>query len=137
MAAAPAGEAAAAGEPSDDEVAGAASSAALTTSLEPAFLIGKKDTEFLDDEAPAAEVTLAGRTNTVDVVVIAISGFFLFFFFLSYCYSDTKECFLIGFVDSSNMLVRLRKEELFEMFWVKRIVSLHLRSATCTSHICS
>jgi hypothetical protein len=31
------------------------------STLPPAFLIGKKDTELLDDEAPATEVTLAGR----------------------------------------------------------------------------
>jgi len=133
VAVAPSGAAAAAGESFEEEEAGAGSSAALTTSLEPAFLIGKKDTELLDDEAPATEVTLAGRTNTVDAVVIAISGFlFLSFLLLLRHERVVLDCFV-----GSNMFVRLRKEELFEMFWVKRIVSLHLRSATCTLHIYS
>ncbi|CAH2077649.1 unnamed protein product [Thlaspi arvense] len=70
-----------AGTPSDEDVSGGASSDALTTSLEPALLIGKKDTEFRDDEAPAEAVTLAVKTNTEDADAIAIFAFFFFFFF--------------------------------------------------------
>lgn len=127
MAAAPAREL------SDEEGSVAASSAALTTSLEQAFLIGKKDTAFLDEEAPPVAVTLAGRTSTVAADVNAIFGFISFLLFFRH------ERVVLDCFDGSKMFERLRKEEdeLFEMFWVRRIDSLHLRSATCTSHICS
>lgn len=121
-----AGAATAAGAPSGAAGSGAASSAALTTSLEPAFLIGKKDTEFLDDEDPAATVTLAGKRNTEDADIIAICRvFFLFCCFLLFLPTRKSE-FLIR-----NMLERLRKEGVVVVFWIKRIVSLHLISATC------
>lgn len=74
VAAAPPGATAVAGAPSEEDVPGAASSAALTTSLEPALLIGKKDTEFLEDEGPVAAVTLAVKTNAEDADIIDISG---------------------------------------------------------------
>lgn len=88
MAAAAAGAAVVAGAPSGAAGSGAASSAALTTSLEPAFLIGKKEMEFLDDEAPAAAVTLAGKRNTEDADIIAICRVFLLLLIVS---SDKKE----------------------------------------------
>lgn len=91
VAAAPAGATSVAGAPSEEDVPGAASSAALTTSLEPALLIGKKDTEFLEDEGPVAAVTLAVKTNAEDADIIDISGIFFSFFFASYCCSDRKE----------------------------------------------
>lgn len=63
-------------EPSVEGAAGDASSAALTTSLEPKLLIGKKDTEELfedaDEPPPTAAVTLVVRINPVAADVIAI-----------------------------------------------------------------
>lgn len=65
-------------EPSEEAVAGDASSAALTTSLEPKLLIGMKDTAAIFEDAeeppPTAAVILAGRINPVaaDVIVICV-----------------------------------------------------------------
>lgn len=96
VAVAPAGATAVARAPSEEDVSGAASSAALTTSLEPAFLIGKKDTEFLDEETPADAVTLDVKTKAEDADIIAIFGdsFLLLVVVVQTGKSEFLDCFV-------------------------------------------